>query len=349
MKHCLFFLLLTACSLTGQAQAVRDTAVFYVMSYNVENLFNCRHDSLKDDYEFLPDATRHWTPYRYWKKLDNIARVIRAVGGWELPALVALCEVENDSVLFDLTCRSILRKSTYRYLITNSEDERGIDVALLYQRELFKPLQTRHIRIKKPRKDSRPTRDILHVTGKILSMDTLDVLVAHLPSRTGGAKQSDAYRQMAAEQIRAITDSLAQVRERAQIIVMGDFNDYPNSRLIQETLGAEKPPMTSTQADSRKLYHLLAEQAETQRHQGSYKYKGVWQWLDHILVNGNLLKEDTPFHLSEAQAGVFAPPFLLTEDLQFGGVKPLRTYHGMKYQDGYSDHLPVYARFIVIY
>ena len=93
----------------------------------------------------------------------------------------------------------------------------------------------------------------------------------------------------------------------------------------------------------------MAEQAETQRHQGSYKYKGVWQWLDHILVNGNLLKEDTPFHLSEAQAGVFAPPFLLTEDLQFGGVKPLRTYHGMKYQDGYSDHLPVYARFIVIY
>jgi len=349
MKHCLFVLLLTTCFLTGRAQAVRDTAVFYVMSYNVENLFNCRHDSLKDDYEFLPDATRHWTPYRYWRKLNNIARVIRAVGGWELPALVALCEVENDSVLFDLTCRSILRESTYRYLITNSEDERGIDVALLYQRELFKPLQTRHIRIKKPHKDSRPTRDILHVTGKILSMDTLDVLVAHLPSRAGGAKQSDAYRQMAAKQIRAITDSLTHVRERAQIIVMGDFNDYPNSRLVQKTLGAEKPPMAPAQADSRKLYHLLAEQAETQRHKGSYKYKGVWQWLDHILVNGNLLMEDTPFHLSESQAGVFAPPFLLTEDLPFGGVKPLRTYDGMKYQDGYSDHLPVYARFIVIY
>ena len=348
MKHCLILLLLLAGLITGRAQAVKDTAVFYVLSYNVENFFDCKHDSLKDDHEFLPEATRHWTPYRYWKKLDNIARVIRAVGGWEEPALVALCEVENDSVLFDLTRRSILRRSDYRYIVTHSQDERGIDVALLYQRWLFKPLQTRSIPVKKPRKDSRPTRDILHVTGMILNLDTLDVLVAHFPSRAGGAKQSDAYRQTAARQIRAIADSLTQARKRAQIIVMGDFNDYPDSRLVRETLGAGSPPLPPAQPEARKLYHLLAGEAATRRDKGSYKYKGVWQWLDHILASGNLLKEDAPFRL-DAEAGVFAPPFLLTEDLQFGGSKPLRTYHGMRYLGGYSDHLPVYARFILLY
>lgn len=348
MKHCLLSLLFVACFAMGRAQAVQDTAVFYIMSYNVENLFDCRHDSLKDDYEFLPDATRRWTPYRYRKKLDNIARVIRTVGGWELPALVALCEVENDSVLFDLTHRSILRESEYHYIATNSQDERGIDVALLYQRWLFKPLQARSIPVKKPRKNSRPTRDILHVTGMILNKDTLDVLVAHLPSRAGGAKLSDAYRQMAAEEIRAVADSLMQVRERAQIIVMGDFNDYPDSRLVRETLDAGSPPLPPAQSETKKLYHLLAGEAATHRDKGSYKYKGVWQWLDHILVSGSLLEEDAPFRF-DAEAGVFTPPFLLTEDLQYGGPKPLRTYHGMKYLGGYSDHLPVFARFILLY
>lgn len=54
------------------------------------------------------------------KKLDAIARVIIAVGKWTPPALVALCEVENDSVLHDLTRYSILREAGYRYVITHS-------------------------------------------------------------------------------------------------------------------------------------------------------------------------------------------------------------------------------------
>ena len=79
-------------------QTKKDTLSFRVVSYNVENLFDCRHDTLKNDYEFLPDAVRHWNYTKYKKKLDNIARTITAAGGWTPPALVALCEVENDSV-----------------------------------------------------------------------------------------------------------------------------------------------------------------------------------------------------------------------------------------------------------
>lgn len=82
-------------SLTLHGQAPRDTARFRVMSYNVENLFDYRHDTLKEDREFLPDAIRHWNYTKYRKKLNDIARVITAVGQWEAPALVALCEVET--------------------------------------------------------------------------------------------------------------------------------------------------------------------------------------------------------------------------------------------------------------
>ena len=103
-------------------QTKKDTLSFRVVSYNVENLFDYRHDTLKNDYEFLPDAVRHWNYTKYKMKLDNIARTITAAGGWTPPALVALCEVENDSVLRDLTRRSVLREAGYRYVTTNSPD-----------------------------------------------------------------------------------------------------------------------------------------------------------------------------------------------------------------------------------
>lgn len=352
MKHRLLFsfFLLLSCRLTGQAQAESgDSLVFRVASYNVENLFDCRHDTLHDDYEFLPDATRHWTYSKYKKKLDNLARVITALGGWTPPALVALCEVENDSVLTDLTRYSVLRNHDYRYILTHSDDLRGIDVALLYQRALFKPIHQQSLRVEKPRKNDRPTRDILYVSGLLLNGDTLDVLVGHFPSRRGGAKQSAPYREKAALCIKAVADSLFRIRKRAQILVMGDFNDYPHSRLVRETLQAELSPLSPTLPDERKLYHLLARQAAEAKHTGSYKYQGAWQWLDHILVSGSLLLQDAPLHTSEQRAGVFAPPFLLTEDPKYGGMQPFRTYYGMKYQGGYSDHLPMYAEFTLVY
>lgn len=342
--------LLLSCRLTGQAQAVSgDSMVFRVASYNVENLFDCRHDTLHDDYEFLPDATRHWTYSKYKKKLNNLARAITALGGWTPPALVALCEVENDSVLTDLTRYSALRNHDYRYILTHSDDLRGIDVALLYQRALFKPIHQQSLRVEKPRKNDRPTRDILYVSGLLLNGDTLDVLLGHFPSRRGGARLSAPYRKNAATCLRNVVDSLFHIRRKAQIIVMGDFNDYPHSRLIQETLQAGTPPLSPTRPDEHKLYHLLARKATATKQKGTYKYQGVWQWLDHILVSGYLLRKDATLRTAERQADVFSPPFLLTDDPKYGGMQPLRTYYGMKYQGGYSDHLPVYAEFTLVY
>lgn len=348
-RYCLCLSVLMVGYLSVLAQGTRDTVTFRVMSYNVENLFDVKHDSLKNDTEFLPDATRHWNYPKYRKKLDDIARVIAAVGGWNLPALVALCEVENDSVLIDLTRYSALRAAGYRYLMTSSQDERGIDVALLYQRELFKPLFQQHLRVEKPRRNSRPTRDILHVGGLLLNLDTLDVLVAHFPSRSQGAKQSAPYRRNAAERIKRTTDSLFRIRQHPQIILLGDFNDYPHSPSIREVLQAPQVPLPPTLPQPRRLYHLLARRASTQKRTGTYKYLGAWQWLDHIVVSGTLLQPQAPLHTSEEKANVFAAPFLLSDDLKFGGSQPFRTYYGMKYQGGYSDHLPVYAEFQLIY
>lgn len=352
---CASFLILYFANARMCAQTPLDTLVLRIASYNVENLFDYEHDSLKNDYEFLPDATRHWNYSKYKRKLDNLARTIVALGGWNLPALIALCEVENDRVMRDLTRYSALREAGYRYIMTHSADERGIDVSLIYQRGLFKPLHHQSIPIPKPTPHSRPTRDILHVCGLLPNLDTLDIFVAHFPSRAEGAKRTEPYRIAAAHRLKAAIDSLCRQRKQPQIIVMGDFNDYPASRSIREILEAKLPPANNDSLDDSQLYHLLARKALQKRPfwqystYGSYKYQGEWGLLDHIIVSGNLLRPSAPFHTKEEKAGIYAPPFLLTDDKKYGGKQPFRTYYGMRYQRGYSDHLPVYADFQLIY
>ena len=316
------------------------------MTYNTENLFDCSHDSLKNDYEFLPDALRHWTPVRFEKKANAIARAIIAVGGWSVPALVALCEVENERVMEQLVRYSLLSEADYRYVITHSPDERGINVALLYQRRLFKLLSSQSVSIRKPHADARPTRDILHVCGQLLSGDTLDVFVVHAPSRSGGTKKSEPYRRQVARQLREQADSVMQVRACPLLIIMGDFNDPPHSRSVHDELGAIAP---EKELHPRRLYHLLSRRCSESRDFGSYKYQGKWELIDHIIVSGCLLDGHARLQTDESRCDVCRLPFLLTDDTRYGGLKPFRSYNGMRYQEGYSDHLPVWAEFTLFY
>lgn len=114
-------------------------------------------------------------------------------------------------------------------------------------------------------------------------------------------------------------------------------------------LEAAAPSTLQDSLRPQKLYHLLAGKAKTRKHFGSYKYQGEWGLLDHIIVSGTLLQEHAPLYTEEAKTDVFCLPFLLTRDKKYGGQQPFRTYYGMKYQGGYSDHLPVYAEFRLIY
>lgn len=326
-----------------QVQIIYSQNSFRAMFYNVENLFDCKHDTLKQDYEYLPNSMRAWYYTRYKHKINNIAKVITAIGEWNAPALVGLCEVENDSVLTNLVRYSSLKELGYRYVMTHSLDERGIDVALLYQRGSFKLLSHDSIRIVFPYKESRHTRDILHVLGQVSSGDSLDVFVTHFPSRSGGEKESEPNRLLAANYLKAYTDSLFKIRNHPHILIMGDFNDYPHNRSIAEVLGAKAPPLYP---EDKRLYNLLAEK-ETNCSLGSYKYQGEWNILDQLIVSGFLLNHKQGLHTTSSDAKIFQAPFLFQKDEKYGDTKPFRTYNGMKYIGGYSDHLPVYLDFYI--
>ena len=303
-------------------------SLFTFVELNCENLFDCRHDSLKNDTEFLPDGSYHWTRTRYWRKLDRVGQTIIACGvkgqSWQLPDMVALCEVENDSVLHDLTRRSLLRNARYDYVMTNSPDERGIDVALVYSPFSFRLIRSHSVRVE-PIKDMRPTRDILYASGVIASGDTLHVIVAHLPSRRGGERHSRPFRMAAADRVAAVADSVYNVSKDAKIIIAGDFNDYANSASVRMLCG-------------KRLKDISAEATGRNGAKGTYRYQGEWGSLDHILVSESLARNVVDCYINDA-------PFLVEPDEKYGGLKPRRNYLGPRYQNGFSDHLPLVATF----
>ena len=292
-----------------------------LVELNCENMFDCQHDSLKDDTEWMPEGKRKWTPARYWRKLNNIGQEILSCQQDGVPDLVALVEVENDSVLFDLTKRSLLRRAGYEYLMTESSDVRGIDVALLYQPMTFRPICYDYLDIK-PLEGMRPTRDILYVQGETLNCDTLHIFVVHAPSRYGGEKRTRPNRQLIADRV---LNAIQLLPINAKVIVAGDFNDEATDSALRYL-------------EDNGLHNVTAGVKGLHGAKATYRYQGLWQSIDHVFVSTVLLNSVEQSFINDA-------PFLLEEDKKYGGVKPLRTFNGYRYQRGFSDHLPLVIRF----
>lgn len=290
---------------------------------NCENLFDTQHDSLKQDTEYLPTATRRWTDKRYWHKQNSIAKTLLSTIDDGVPDLIALCEIENEKTMVDLTCRSLLRNAGYEYLVTDSPDQRGIDVALLYQPLRFSLLSSHSLRVPLV-EGMRPTRDILYACGRLSSGDTLHVYVVHSPSRHGGELHSRPFRLATAKRLCQSLDSLFAISSQSHILIAGDFNDYADSPALQLI---SKHGVSSITQGARGQNGV----------NGTYRYKGEWDSLDHVFGSSPICEKiDTTY--------IHAPIFLLEEDNVYGGFRPRRTYNGMRYQRGYSDHLPLVVR-----
>jgi predicted extracellular nuclease len=337
----LLLIVTTTFSLFGETNDEKE--YFRVMSYNTENYMDYRHDSLSAVSEFSPTGMRAWNSSRYRQKRDKIAKVIVAVGEWNPPALVALCEIENQAVLEDLTLRSPLRNLNYQISHFESPDPRGIDVALLYQPKQFKPYHQAPITIHFTNSPHQRTRDILYVAGTLRNNDTLHVFVNHFPSRLGGELESENSRIAVATVLRQKVDSLFQDNPHANILIMGDFNDYPDNFSVNETLRALSERTLTETPSLYNLFYTTHKEGEI----GSYKHNGQWGMLDQIIASSHLFNGGGHTYINPGSAQVFAPDFLLEEDESGFGKRPFRTYVGIKYHEGFSDHLPVYVDLVI--
>ncbi len=335
------FLILLCCLFLSRSALQAQQRTFRICELNAENLFDTAHDLGKEDREFLPEGNRRWTQNKLWKKLDNLSREIISLGPNRPADIIALTEVENDSVMTLLCRRALLRKAGYRYIITDSPDPRGIDVALMYQPATFKPLKTASIRIQHPKQPHFRTRDILHVAGRLQNGDTLHLFLCHLSSQRGG-RSSQRHRAIECQHLRRSVDTLLCDNPRAKIIIIGDFNDTPSSASLTQHLGAIPLAGKAVKPRCASLYNLLPAHAGANVVTGTYKYQGRWQMLDQCIVSGSLLDTAGRVYTSPTDLHIWAPPFLLEEDSDDLQQTPRRTYNGYRYNGGFSDHLPIF-------
>ena len=282
-----------------------------VVSYNVENLFHPKHDSVmvdslwveKDDWEWTPEGERRWSYSRYERKVESIARVLTHIGEWDGVDIAGLQEVENAQCLRKL-CYT-LRRGEYDFVHYESPDPRGIDVALLYKKSRVDTIRTRAFSI-----DAFPTRDILYVCAKVDKKDTLHLFVCHLPSQRGGAAESEWKRTAVKAVLQTAVDSVCALHPEAKIIVMGDMNSEPKE-------------------DLKGLKNRMVVESY-----GTHKWQGRWNCLDQFYTS--------PALDSLSTVRIYDAEWVQEPDEKYLGLRPKRTFNGYRYQkDGFSDHLPI--------
>lgn len=300
-----------------------DTSTRYRLAfYNVENLFDTEDDSLTQDEEYVWGGTRGWNYDKLSRKYRHIYKTLLALGEWNPPTIVGLVEVENRNVLENLISQTPLHRLQYAVVHYESPDERGIDAALLYRADQLEVVYSAAWPVVFPFDTANKTRDILYVKGILQQHDTLHLMVNHWPSRRGGS----AYRTYAAQVVRQKVDSILQQNPLANIILTGDFNDEPHDESLTHLVNSSDSSLINI---SRYL-------------EGTLKYQAVWSVFDQFVVSSNILRPDNTIFAPDRAAYAFRADWLLEKDEKYGGFKPKRTYVGYRYQEGFSDHLPVY-------
>tara|TARA_B100001758_G_C18409374_1_gene614498 strand:- start:726 stop:1727 length:1002 start_codon:yes stop_codon:yes gene_type:complete len=297
---------------------------FFVMFYNVENLFDTIDSPITNDSEFLPKSKKKWNTYRYNYKLRQLERVFASISKNEnkgnMPDIIGLCEVENRLVVEDLLNTSIFNNQDYSIIHQDSPDGRGIDCALLFNNK-FKLIEKDFIVIENP-SISRPTRDIVYVKLNLYDK-IINVFVNHWPSRWGGQAKSNHKRVFAAQVLKDYIN--LHTSENEYTIILGDFNDYPSNESISELLL------------NNQFINLMSSALVSGK--GSYNYKGNWNWIDQIIISKNFKAQN----IKLLSAGAFKKDFMLYTNKR-GEVYPSRSFGGNTWYGGFSDHLPIYFK-----
>jgi hypothetical protein len=307
--------------------------------YNLENLFDTIDDPNTIDEEFLPNGINKWTGERYKTKIAHLSEVISQIGGEFVkggPIIMGFAEVENRQVIEDLINTPALKPLDYGIVHFDSPDKRGVDVALIYQKQYFKVTNSMALKLTIPGVDDFFSRDQLVVSG-IFDGEPLYVIVNHWPSRSGGEKKSAPLRNTAAKLCRSIVDSIMKIDINAKILIMGDLNDDPTDASLVKYLNAKGDIKKVAPGD---LYNPMLKMFKIDGI-GSLAYRDSWNLFDQIIVSSGLTGEDKSTY-KFYKSFVFNKKFLTQTEGAYAGY-PFRTYAGGVYSGGYSDHFPVYV------
>ncbi|WP_418264336.1 endonuclease/exonuclease/phosphatase family protein [Flavobacterium faecale] len=362
MKNFYFVLAIVICFSLKSMSQPKKYKIHTLAFYNFENLFDTINDPFTRDDEWTPSGLQQWNTKKYNQKLANLSRALAEIGTTEnsnAPTIIGCSEIENRTVLEDLVKQSLIINKDYGIIHYDSPDKRGIDVALLYQKQYFKPTsyvniplliynkkfkektksitnQTAEDELETFAHDERIyTRDQLLVTG-FLENEEVHIIVNHWPSRSGGEKKSAPLRELAAALNRKIMDSLQRINPDAKIITLGDLNDGPFNNSVKKTLNAKAK---KSEVQPLGIFNPYEEMAN--KGLGTIAYRDSWDIFDQILMTHSLIQNDFK-QFQFWKAGIFNPPFLIQNSGPYKGY-PKRHSNT---EIGFSDHFPVYIYLI---
>ncbi len=340
-----FYIVLFLCVFTHvNAQEKKTYKIHTVAFYNLENLFDTINDPTKFDEASPMMELKTNRSAVYKKKVKNMARVIAQIGtdfAHNSPAIIGVSEIENREVLEDVVNDSSLISKDYGIIHYHSPDARGIDVAMLYQKQLFTPISTssHELKIFDDLSHKRVyTRDQLLVSGK-LDGDLIHVIVNHWPSRSGGEARSRPKREAAAKLTKHLVDSLQVIDPYAKVFIMGDLNDDPTNSSVKDILKAKKD---KDKVPFKGIYNPYESMFKNGI--GTTAYRDAWSLFDQILITAPLVEKDFS-SFRYYKAGIFNDNFLTQKSGRFKGY-PFRSFGYSGFTDGYSDHFPVYVYLI---
>lgn len=347
-----------------------------VLSYNLLNLFDAQHDSGKDDYTFLPKNfpgktaaceklyksnkgygklcfDTDWSEDKMLLKIEQIKKALSYQG--ELPDLMGVQEIENAKVATELADTLGYGK---QFLITDSPDPRGIDVALFYRTEKLRLIETEEIPITGADFTVKATRNILRAHFALEHGDKsviLGVYVNHWPSPAGPPEK----RVGAANILKAAIDKQTKRigKNNYFVVALGDFNT-----LSEETPNAihhvvANPDWNNALFDAQENSFSRYNPARAQMPSNSHWYitNNTWDKLDRILLSQNFDDKQglevvpSSFRILAAK-GVTQPfEYTQTNSFKFGNYLPAvpwrYNFSATSAADaGFSDHLPIYLK-----
>ena len=310
---------------------VYELAVFY----NTENFYST---DPSPPHKINPTASglRNWDTRRFLNKLGKIAQVFDLIkeDHGMLPMLIGLSEVKGEKVLRQLVSEPVFGE-TYDFVHFESMDERGVDVALLYDKSKIEIISAEPISFFFEIDGTDPekydtTRDVLLVRLRYSQM-LINVFVFHLPSK----REKDVNKPKRNTIISDIKERILKIGIHTDeaVLLMGDFNENPDEDNLKN--------LVYDDLRNKILHNPFAELFVNKKFSTFHHEFGLL--FDQILISDDFFEEDAL--LKFENAAVFDHQKLKSWDRKFEG-RPFRTYAGTRYLGGYSDHFPVLVRLL---
>jgi hypothetical protein len=307
--------------------------------WNLENCFD--HESAQRD-PLLKATLKHelkgWTAAIRDRKLHQLGRVIEMMFEGAGPDLLGVCEVESEAVLARLAENIHLPGRDYQVVAHDSPDARGIDISFLVDRRALTAANPGHQVVVK----RTATRDLFWVELTIKPAGPGFVAIAnHWPSRSGGQYASEPFRMLTGETLAYVVSHMLYEDPKRRILAMGDFNDEPFCRSMQEYLLGTRDPGRVRYSRSGHMLNLMWPLLSG-NDPGTYLFGSDWNMLDQFLVTKELMFKSGALHVDQDSVSVFCPALMVGPSGRpraFG--RPSKKNLD---PDGYSDHYPITVR-----